>query len=45
MRVDVHARRIEPDEERLIGFGVLVDEAIAALRNSSSTVSMRFLVK
>ena len=42
MRHDVHARGIEPDEERLVVLLGLVDELDGASRISSSTVSIRF---
>ena len=41
---DVHAGRVDPDEERLVGLVRAVDEVQADARNSSSTVSMRLRV-
>jgi hypothetical protein len=40
MRVGMHARRVHPDKERLVGLHLPLDEAVV----SSSIVSIRFLV-
>ena len=41
---EVHRRRVVPEEERLVGFGLLLHPAESGEVISSSTVSMRFLV-